>query len=349
MRCFHLEKLHHLLNAYPKRNILLSTLQEMVGNTFHSYESFANAILTLEEKGILQGVKSKGRTTRTPSLAYQYRIDKSKLNASLHKEIESFRNKLHPAINVDEYFSKDPIVWEKDLSYILKIDRYLKINGFPKETVPAPERSFELVQDEKWIDEKGGKEILERLHLFTKFKITPVSDPLMFAIHPKTIQQSTQFHLIVENKTTYQGLLPALQLTDFSTLIYGSGKKVIHSIEQFTDQYPVEADHYFFYFGDLDREGVSIWYSLTKKIEVFLALPFYEACLRKEPVVGKSYQRQYKQAQATFINHFRSDYQRKIIKVFNEGKYYPQEILKSKQLQQIWRESDWKTLISEHY
>lgn len=340
-----MEELLKILNTYQKRTIGLSDLEVLIGKFFQSYEEFSGFILKLENAGILQMVKSKGRTSRNPSLAFQYRIHKSLLIADYHKQIQEYRNKLHPAINLDDYYKTDPFLWKHDLPYILKIDKYIKSYDFPKEAVPAPERSFELVQDEKWITEEGGRELLERIQLLELLKIMPVSDPLMFAVNPEKIHRATQYHLIVENKTTYQGLLPSLKTTEFSTLIYGSGKKVIQNIELFPDQYPVDAKHIFFYFGDIDREGVSIWHSLTKKIQIHLAMPFYEACLKKQPVSGKDYQIQYKQAQAEFISQFSKEYQIKIDGVFSQGKYYPQEILKSKELQKIWRESDWQTLI----
>ena len=56
-------------------------------------------------------------------------------------------------------------------------------------------------------------------------------------------------------------------------------------------------------------------------------MPFYEACLKKQPVSGKDYQKQYKQAQAEFISQFSKEYQIKIDGVFSQVKYYPQEIL----------------------
>lgn len=340
-----MEEVYKILREYSKRTIGLSALEVIIGNYFHSYEDFANFILNLEDGHILQMVKAKGRTTRNPSLAFEYRIDKSLLQESHHRELQKYRTIFHHAINLDEYYKKDSTLFKHDLPYIKKIDDYLKTNGFPIEMVPAPERSFEIVQDEKWITEKKGKDLLERIGLFDRLKITPVSDPLMFAVNPKEIQSKRQYHFIVENKTTYQGLLPALKHTTFSTLIYGSGKKIVHSIEQFSSQYPVEAEHFFFYFGDLDREGVSIWYSLFKKVKVILAIPFYEACLKKGPVEGKDYQKQFKQAQEAFIAQLPKEWRGKMSDVFSQGKYYPQEILKSKELQQIWRESDWETLI----
>jgi TATA-box binding protein (TBP) (component of TFIID and TFIIIB) len=340
-----LEELKRILSVYPKRTIDLTRLEELTKSFVHTYEEFADVILQLEKDQILEMVKSKGRTARTPSLAYQYRIQKSVLASSHRQELQIYRNKLHPAILLDEYFRIDPVVWKQDLPFIEKIDHYLKAFGFPNEPVPAPERSFELVQDEKWIVEKGGKEVLERIGLYERLQIIPVSEPLMFAVNPGQIHKENQFHLIVENKTTYQGLLPALVDTEFSTLIYGSGKVIIKSIEQFPAQYPVEANHEFFYFGDLDREGVSIWYSLTKRQSVKLALPFYIACLAQEPVKGKGYQLENREALQAFLTNFSKLHQDKIQKLLRLGTYYPQEILKSKQLQAIWRESDWKALI----
>lgn len=344
-----MDEIYRALNGYPKRMIRLSALEAIMGNFFHTYEEYAGFILKLEQEGILEMVKSKGRTTRNPSLAFQYRINKSLLQTGFHQEIQHYRNKFHPSINLDEYYKKDPSIWRHDLPYLIKIDEYIKTFGFPEESVPAPERSFELVQDEKWLTEKGGKELLERIGLFHSFNIIPVSDPLMFAIHPNLVSKETQFHLIVENKTTYQGLLPALPSTEFSTLIYGSGKKIIHSIEQFQDQYPVNAQHHFFYFGDIDREGVSIWHSLNQKIKAHLALPFYKACLEKQPIAGKEYQRQYTEAQEKFISQFPQKEQEQLAMMFSQGKYYPQEILKSKELQEIWRGSDWNRWICKRY
>lgn len=340
-----MEKIQKVLATYLKRTITLTQLEELMNPFIHTYDEFSHAILELESDGILEMVKSKGRTARTPSLALQYRIDKSLLVANHHQELQRFRALLHPSISLDDYYRKDPSIWQGDLPFIKRVDDFIKRYSFPIEPVPAPERSFELVGDEKWIVEKGGKEILERIGIFNKLNIIPVSEPLMFAINPPNISKNTQFHLIVENKTTYQGLLPALKDTEFSTLIYGSGKTVIKSIEQFSMQYPIEADHHFFYFGDVDREGVLIWNSLIKRQTVHLAFPFYRACIEKEPVKGKGYQRENIESLEAFLTYFLPKEQDRMKRLLAEGKYYPQEIIKTKELQQIWRESDWKALI----
>lgn len=329
------------LAGFSRKTIRLDELEDIMKEVLHTYEDFAEAVLELETVGILNMVKSKGRTSRVPSLAFQYRINKSHLAESHHKQLQQYRLSLHPLLNLDYYYHHDPSIWDKDRYYIMKLDDYLKTEDLPPEPVPAPERSFELVGDEKWITEKGGKELLERVGLFDRLNIIPVSEPLMFAINPNKVMAPTQYHLIVENKTTYQGLLPTLPETIFATLIYGAGKAVIKCIEQFPLQYPVEANHQLYYFGDLDKEGISIWYSLFKKQSIRLALPFYLACLEKEEARGKEYQKENKEAQDRFLSYFAIEQQHQIRSLLKNGFYHPQETLKTRELQEIWRESNW--------
>ncbi len=342
-----MDQIKRMFAAFKKKTIGLTELEMMIKPYVQTYEDFAKTILQLEKEAILVMVKARGRTNHTPSLAFQYRINKYELTGDYHKELQQYRSILDPSINLDEYYRQDPSVWKNNLPYLLKVNQYLKQFSFPLDQVPAPERSYELVGDEKWIAEKGGKEILERIGLFSLLKIIPVSEPLMFGINPNKINEKKQYHLVVENKTTYQGLLPVLTETIFSTLIYGAGKAVVKSIEQFAMQYPIEANHQFFYFGDLDREGIAIWCSFKNKQQAILALPFYLACLEKEAAVGKEYQKEHNAALEQFLAFFTTERQVQIRSLLAEGKYHPQETLKTKELQQIWRESDWTSLISK--
>lgn len=332
------------MSTYKNKSIGLNELEQFGKEYYDSYDEFSKVVLDLENEGILTMVKTKGRTNRNPSIAFQYRINKSLLSEDFHMELQRYRSIFHSLMSLDFYYGKDPSYWKKDLPYLQKIDRYLKQNNLPSEAVPAPERGYEMVGDEKWIVEKGGKEVLERIELFDKLKIIPVSEPLMFAINPSKLGSPDQLHFIVENKTTYQGLLPVIEETVFSTLIYGCGKAVIKSIEQFSMQFPVQANHQFYYFGDLDREGITIWHLLNQKLEVKLALPFYQACLQKEPAVGKEYQRENKDAMDQFLSFFSDDKKFMINGLFDHGKYFPQETLKTQELQKIWRESNWTSL-----
>ncbi|MFE8700893.1 Wadjet anti-phage system protein JetD domain-containing protein [Cytobacillus sp. FJAT-54145] len=329
-----------VLLKFSKKTIGIEELETFLPLTDMSYEQFAKLVLSLEEEGILEMVKSHGRNMRTPSLAYSYRIQTKLLKQDLHQEIFKLRLQLHPSIELDQYFKIDPSNWKDDLPYIYKIHDYIEKNGLPEYEVPAPERSVELVGDEKWIDEKQGKELLERIGLLSAMKVIPVSDPIMFAVNPATITNQNHLHLIVENKTTFQALMHTLPETSFTTLIYGSGNRIIKSIEQFERQLPIaNAQHTFFYFGDIDRSGIFIWYRLNEKKKVHPYIPFYRGCLEKAPLEGKSNQRFDQEALLRFLPFFTKEESDKLQSMLAEGKYFPQEVLKTKELQEIWRQN----------
>lgn len=331
------------LASWSKVMITLEELMTLFHRNGQSYEELSTTILKLEDELIIQAVKSAGRTIRQPSIAYRYRIDKVKLQTDFREQLHRYNERFHNAIRLDRYYSLLQNVLEKDLPFIEHIHSYLVEKGLPNEPVPAPERSVELVGDEKWIDEGGGRETLERIGLWNKMKIIPVSDPLMMAVNPEVLHNRQQYHLIVENKTTYQALLPVLTDTVFSTLIYGAGNKIVKSIEQFDWQLPVkDASHDIYYFGDVDRSGIMIWHLLNEKRCAYPALPFYEACLKKEAFSGKINQKMDKEAIQAFITTLPS--MGEIKGLLEIGFYYPQEILKSDELALIWREWSWRIM-----
>jgi hypothetical protein len=329
------------IKARKNRTISLSELERLVSGEC-TYSDFAHVILDLEHENVLSRIKSQGENGKTPSLAFGYRINKTSLKVNLQDQIKNARILLHPEIELEAYFPLPEEVWAKDYPFILKVDHYLRKYGLPIDKVPAPERSFELVGNEKWITEGSGEEVLRRMGLWDKLLVFPVSDPLMLAVNTSQLQAAEQIHLIVENKTTYQGLLPVLKDSIFTSLIYGCGKKIIKSIEHFHDQLPLESNnHRFYYFGDIDYEGILIWYLLSKKMNAELALPFYKECLKRPYVYGKQNQRENEVATEAFVNYFQEPQQSQIRTSLQSGGYYPQEILKTKELQHVWRHSEW--------
>lgn len=287
-------------------------------------------------------IKSKGTNGKHPSLALGYRIRTRPLQEEFHAELVKARLRLHPLIQLEPYFQLSFAHWFDDLPYLEHIHHYLESRPLPTNHAPAPERSFELVGNEKWITDLGGKELLERIGLWDKLRIIPVSDPLMFAINPSRLYAPVQDHFIVENKTTYQALLPVLPESAMSTLIYGVGNKIVKSIENFHYQYPVKATaHRIHYFGDIDHAGVQIWHRLNNKCQAKPALPFYELALSKTPPVGKNNQLHAKEALEAFSAYFPRDLQNLMATALADGQYYPQEILTTEELQTCWRDMRW--------
>jgi hypothetical protein len=341
------------IKEYKKSTIALEALEALFAGIEVNQHEFAAAILELEHSSILQAVKASGRTMGRPSLAFKYRIHTEGMKQSIRQRLQQLQLRLHPTIQLDAYYSKPAQVLDEELPWIEKLDAYLKRNGFPEEAVPAPERSYELVGDEKWITDQGGHGLLQRLGVWERLKIDPVSDPLMLAVNPNGLRLINNtydsakhtlekrppcLHLIVENKTTFQALLPILQETGFHTLIYGCGNKITGNISMLPLQYPISnREHQIYYFGDLDHEGIRIWYEASKQLEVRPAVAFYEACLAKPFAVGKQNQRRNEAAVQAFLAHFSVEQQDKLTACLNAGGYYPQESLNTGELQRLWR------------
>lgn len=337
-----------VIETHRKSNIDLSNLQSAFAGQSVEYPAFAEALLQLEQENILTPVKNHGRNGRIPSLAYRYRINQQKLRRDQVAVIQAATRKLHPAINLDGYYKLSSEEWEQDLPRIRQIHHYLIQHGLPQQETTAPERSFALTGDEKWIDEQGGRELLEKIGLWTSMRILSASDPLMLAIHPMlfgdpSAHGSHLSHLIVENKATFHSLLSSLADLPFATIIYGSGNKIVGNLDMFTRQVPLPDNHsVFYYFGDLDWEGVRIWYSLNRRYEnIRLAVPFYLAALKHEAVPGKSNQRRDLIALSAFSEHLPSQAALRLSDLLHEGRYIPQEVLSAEALYRIGRESSW--------
>lgn len=330
------------LKNYKNTTIPLNEIENRISGKV-SYLEFANVIHGLVDHGILKPVKEHGNNGKTIGLYNTYRIIKSSLRKEINNEIQNNSIKFHPNIKLDTYFTLHEREWQNDLLYIEKIDCYLKTKGLPQDYATCPERSLQIIGDEKWIDEKEGKRILERIKLWDKLKIINNPDPLMLAINPDRFHQKSHIHLIVENKTPFYNLIPYIKDSKFTSLIYGAGWRIVGNIAGLPKQLGLEEDlHKIYYFGDIDPEGVSIWYSLYEKYRIELALPFYRELLIKKPFLGKENQEKNIKSIKEFKKHFTEDDRFKIGSLLNNGQYLPQEALKKEELASIWRDQQWR-------
>lgn len=326
------------LQHYKKAKILLLELEQV--NSLITYEQFAHIIFDLEEQGFLVKVKSSGVNNKTPTLAYEYKIQKYRLKQLLQEQIKQAKIHFHAAIYIEVFLTNDLQEWEEAYPRLLQLNDYLQ-QGFPIQSSLVSDRSYEIFQDEKYIMEHGGKQLLEKVRVWDQLNIMWYADPIAFAVNINELHKPIYQHLIVENKATYMALLPALQQTQFTTLIYGEGNAITSTITSFNRQLPLKGEAQYYYFGDIDRAGIEIWYRLTNRINVQLALPFYEACLMYPYSEGKLAQRKNDEAIAIFIQQFAPSFQQKITKMLAQGGYLPQEVLQQEQLQRIWRDSEW--------
>ncbi|WP_096550804.1 Wadjet anti-phage system protein JetD domain-containing protein [Ureibacillus thermosphaericus] len=335
-----MDQLIQFLTTYNKSKITILQLMNQCPRL--SYENFAQSILRLEDQQLLTAIKAAGTNGKEPELANEYKINKKFVRQELHRRVKALKKTLHPAIWVEYYLTKNLDELEQDLVVLEQLNAYLKQQGFPTTKALAQERSFEICKDEKWITEKGGQQFLEKVKVWDLLEIWPITDPVSFAINPMRLHDETPKVLIVENKATFYSLLPTLKNSSFTALVYGQGKAIVGTIQVLPEQLPLNYEKAeIYYFGDLDAEGISIWYSLSQKYDVSLALPFYKACLEKEAAKGKAYQRKNDEAINAFLRYFSQDEANKIVKALQNGLYYPQEILNAEELQHIWRNECW--------
>lgn len=322
-------KKHHI-----KSIALFEIKQKMRGNT--SDIEFNKVIWELEDLGILESKKDKGFNIKERPLYNFYWINKEKLKADYIKQIHALQRQVSSGIDLKEYLKLSEDTWKKDVPWIKQIDAYLKEKGLPKEEATSAERSYALTQNEKWIDEEGGRKLLERINLWDQMKMSKYPDPLMIAVNRGFLNEQSHKHLIVENKSTYYLLLDVLKETGFTSLIYGCGWKVVAGLEGIYKQLGIEEDEsIFYYFGDLDHEGMAIYNNISERVK--LAIPFYEALLKEEASCGKWNQKRRKIVLEAFSKNFAPEETEFICKQLQAGFYYPQEAIQKEDILEIWR------------
>lgn len=325
-------KLIEYLKSYKKKTIKLSELEKLPDGSMN-YKNFESSLKKLVEDDILV---EKGGKINALSLSYgvnHYKLQKDKID-----EINNYILKFSKEIDLGDYFKLSEETFYKDLPFIQAMEEYILSNGFPESYVTSQERSFNILGDEKWIDEKNGKRLLERIKVWDKLKIVNDSDPLMLAINQKGFEKPVHYHLIVENKATFLALMDILRETDYTTLIYGCGWKIVSNYYMIDKQLNLKDKNEFMYFGDIDKEGISIWNSLNEKMKVNIAVDFYRELLKKDYSIGKKNQKRNDEAINNFSKFFTDSEQEVLLNMINNGGYLPQEGLNKEELKRIWSE-----------
>jgi len=124
-------------------------------------------------------------------------------------------------------------------------------------------------------------------------------------------------------------------------LVYGEGKKIISSFK-FVDEYDVDPQRdIFFYFGDLDAEGINIYCELLDQYPQYRILPFcegyqavFEIGQRREPVKIPKRQKVNIENIERFISAFDQSWAIKLKKLLEGGFYIPQEALSAVEMKE---------------
>ncbi|MDQ2085040.1 DUF2220 family protein [Herbivorax sp. ANBcel31] len=334
--------IYKLIDNHPKKSIEIFDLLLKVEKHFKSddfelkggYRAFAFAIYDFCQKGILYPVKTSKTNGRNPLLYNKYRIILKKEYDSTHlEELNSFHPKLDKS-----FYHRNSKAYKEDRNYILELSKYLsdiEKSSWLNHRCTMNERSFEIFNDEKFLDKKG-RVLLKRLGIslddLNCYKALEAFFYILFEIKEKLNV------LIIENKETFFSILKYLERSGCKSLcgiridmlIYGEGKKIVNSLK-FINEIVAGTDiEKIYYFGDLDFEGIGIYNSLVLKYHDYSIVPhikLYKQLLSeaKNPPPLKTCQSEI--SIDKFIENFDNESREKIIKILYDKRYIPQEAL----------------------
>lgn len=326
------------IENYPKKIIELS---EIINQSKNSYEEMAETIRCYVEEGFLLPVKSSGLNGRRPALYNKYKILKPEKD---HRESFEKIKLLHGRFD-HQYYLTHPEQYERISEEIEALSSFLWSRS---EELLKPmsinERSFSIFGKEKLlksIENQFSSYFRMQGFSFEDLHTYPTPEPFFEYIHPSLKEGQI---LIVENKDTWYTLRkimreenkPVVFGIPVKVLLYGEGKKITRQsgrLREYMEEVLGEHQNDFYYFGDLDYEGISIYQEAKEKnpeVNVKLLLKAYEAMLEEKLQKAYPETRDHRTPRADlegFLANFSEEHQKKILQILEKGRYIPQEIL----------------------
>ena len=289
-----------------------------------------NILIDLEEKGYIQPLKTTKQDFQGSFEKYKI----LKLRKENEEKIKEEILKLDKKIKID-YFLKYPEEYIKNKEIIIPINEFIKqINGRKIETITVNERSYQIYKNEKRL--KENEEILKKLGItYNDLYAYDTYEPFFYYINTEYEMQESKNKtiLIIENKDTFWTIVRVvkkLKIENIYMIIYGEGKKILKSFS-FIEEFKINSKDNIYYFGDIDFEGINIYVSLKNKYNKYNISVFtkgYQTILdiEKTPEKISTNQNINQNKIEKFINEFDKKYKDKLIEIFNNKKYIPQEV-----------------------
>lgn len=278
------------LSQWAKRRsgITVLELQKLLEEP--DYPSFHQLVTELLAEGRLIPIKASGLNGRVPSLANKYRIIQPREDYG--ECLEPIRS-LEPTLNIAAYLQK-PHYYVRHQEILEGLSRYLWYQAhLLEQPMSRKERSFSIWGKEKLIDEQFSLlwEVFRFNRLpenFLNYYDTP--EPFFEYVHGGVLPRTL---LVIENKDTWFTLRKLMRETgknrlagiSVQVLIYGEGNKVTkpkalenYAQEMFGREVLTEGE--FLYFGDLDHEGIQLFFR-TQRENPKLKLRPFQALYRK--------------------------------------------------------------------
>ena len=278
----HIEK----LKKYGKKTISKTDLETLFAAS--SDEDLFGIISVLSEQQILFPIKSSktnGNRLYPIYLKYKVSLPQDTYESEL-KEMSA----LHPLLQSNGYLQSKPEEYKKYRLQLQKLDRYLFYRSENEISISRKERSFEIFDEEKTLDDKTFCALLERIGITV--------DTLAFYDTPEYCfndyipdRKAQMTLLICENKDIwfnirrmmFENNATNIFDTHIDGVVYGCGNKVsgMGALTTYTEFIGSEVTY--LYWGDIDRAGLNIFLSAVRanpNIDIKLFVPAYEEMLR---------------------------------------------------------------------
>lgn len=262
-------------------------------NSHGGYKSFCECINTLEMLNIISPLTSCKETNgKKPFLKKYWWIEpKYTINEWDSETIA----KLSTQLDISFYIRNKKYQTLEELKKLECLYKYLK-NATSDYILVREERSLLIFNEisaylndepEKFLSSSEGKGVLNKLNLsYNDLNCEVVREPFDFWIsHDIPINQMHEV-LIIEGLATYHTLKNILKNNlnwklgpKPSILIWGAGRKIEGTIDYLYDIVPRPEKLNIRYAGDIDSEGLDIFYNLKKKnknLNIIIAANFYD-------------------------------------------------------------------------
>lgn len=336
------------LKAHGSVRITEKELRELI--SIPDYNEYYNSVLELINNKIITPVKSSGANGMRPPLHKRYTIVKPE--ESYDELIPEIRL-LHSTFNIEGYLTH-PEKYKSHNPWLMILDDFLKNNAKDLEIpLSINERSFQIFKKEKALKEDQCLITVLNFNPNLRGMLNFYNTPEPFFVYNATswetevsqenfLKRQELNILVIENKDTWYTMKNCMTLNRsyidgirFDSLIFGEGKKIsrkIDSLTEFDSSFFNGRKTTYYYFGDLDHEGIGIIHDLISTnpmLKIRIMKQLYAAMLETSkglelPVMKE---KQSKKAVDWFVSLFAKEQQCIINKILESGRYIPQEIL----------------------
>lgn len=329
------------LYGHKKATITEKELENLLG--IKDYECFVKKVRELVKQSIICPVKTKksGMNGRLPPLYNKYWIMRPQSDYS--RVLEGIKL-LNPRLNIAGYLEK-PALYEKHREILGKLSDYLWEEAeLLNEPMSRNERSLSVWGFEKLMEQKDALigDILKFNSLnHTDLNYFDTPEPFIEYVHQRANAMNV---LIIENKDTWFSFRKVMLETernqfldiDIHALLYGEGRKITGKngrIDEYDAQWQHANKNIYYYFGDLDYEGIRIYFDLknyNSAADIRLFREAYRTMVRLAeghvlPVsAGK---RDKTDRYEEFLECFQEEDAGRMERILESGRYIPQEIL----------------------